>query len=158
MLGLLPALRGVNELEERAPGGQRQQKPIQRRQCQHPALRQKPPALEPDHIERNRRGVAAEKRGGKDRRRVHCRDRLQRRRGDERVAKPEHEQRVDQRRQDDASEKKLKGDRARGCEFSNEPARPPHMDEPRLYPALVPTRTLPQPRQKARRGFFIGGR
>ena len=38
VLGLLPALRIVKQLEQRAPSGEREQKPIERRQNEHPGV------------------------------------------------------------------------------------------------------------------------
>ena len=48
MLGLLPALRIVKELEQRTPRGDREQEPIERRQQKHPSVRQQsaPPSAD----------------------------------------------------------------------------------------------------------------
>ena len=78
MLGLLPALRIVKELEQRTPSGDREQEPMERRQQEHPGVRQQPAPPQPDHIQRDRRGIAAAKSRDKHRRGMHGADELRR--------------------------------------------------------------------------------
>ena len=88
VLGFLPPLRSIKKLQQRAPGGERKQKPIEWRQHQHSCVGEQPSSFEPDHVKSDGRDIAAEECHGKHRRGIHRPDRLQRREGKERIAKP----------------------------------------------------------------------
>src|ERR1039458_3402127 len=58
---------------------------------------------------------------------------------------------MNQCRENVAGEEELKGQRAERRELSHQTPRAAHMDEPCLYPALVPARALPEPCPETRR-------